>query len=73
MPRKPFGVYMLVSGTPWMFARERTLADALLVARTMMLDYERPLIPMHACWIAAPPVVGRGGGATRASHRAVST
>jgi hypothetical protein len=57
--RKPFGVFILLStGERWMFSRERTLADALAVARTLRMQGPS-LFPLYKVWIAAPPVVGR--------------
>lgn len=57
MNRKPFGVWMLLQdGQPWMFCQERTLAEALLTARTLRGTgpIERPLLPQKPVWIAAP-------------------
>lgn len=51
--RKPFGVWMLLmDGGSWLFSREKTLADALLTARTLRGD--SPLFPRYRVWIASP-------------------
>lgn len=68
MNRKPFGVYMLTEGGPWMFCQERTLAEALLTARTLR-GGELPLFVKYRVWIAAPPVVGRKAALARYRRR----
>lgn len=55
-PRKPIGVYMLVSGTPWMFCRERNIDEAMRTARTLRGGDQ---LPKYRVWLAPPPAIGR--------------
>lgn len=51
--RKPFGVWMLLSGGErWLFRAEPTLAAALVTGRVLI--GETPLFPNYRVWIARP-------------------
>jgi hypothetical protein len=65
MNRKPIGVFVLLSsGEQWQYSRERTLCDALIVARTLRTEVPSlgrgamPLLPRWRVWIAPALVLG---------------
>lgn len=56
--RKPYGVWMLLlDGKPSMFSQERTLGEAMIIARTLRGDLS--LFPKYRVFIAAPPQIRR--------------